>query len=135
VLMLRGHYDDAGERYQRARAAAEGNVARARIDGNIGELTLKKNDVILLVLEGDDPYTVGAFAHDEFSGAISPDSRISPGLFDARSGYVTISFGLVSSRHSLRRDVLAYPQRTRRPMGTRPVSAFLWRRPLRRIPL
>jgi two-component system sensor kinase len=45
VFMLRGRYDQAAEQFKSALTLAEGDVARARIEGKLGELTFKRGDV------------------------------------------------------------------------------------------
>jgi two-component system sensor kinase len=45
VLMLRGHYSEAEKRFGAALELAEGEVGRARIEGRLGELALKRGDV------------------------------------------------------------------------------------------
>jgi two-component system sensor kinase len=44
VLMLRGRYDQAAEQFQAARALAQGNMARAQIEGKLSELAFKRGD-------------------------------------------------------------------------------------------
>ena len=44
VLMLRGSYDAAGRAFERARHWAQGAVARAELEGNVGELAFKRGD-------------------------------------------------------------------------------------------
>jgi len=45
VLLMRGSYDEAGTRFTRALAGAESPLARARIEGKLGELAFKQGDV------------------------------------------------------------------------------------------
>jgi signal transduction histidine kinase len=45
VLMLRGQYEEAALRLNSARALAEGALARARVDGKLGELAFKRGDM------------------------------------------------------------------------------------------
>jgi two-component system sensor kinase len=45
VLMLRGRYDEATRQTETAREFAEGNIARARIEGKLGELAFKRGDI------------------------------------------------------------------------------------------
>jgi two-component system sensor kinase len=45
VLMLRGRYDEASEQFETARALAQGNLARAQIEGKLGELAFKRGDM------------------------------------------------------------------------------------------
>jgi two-component system sensor kinase len=45
VLLMRGRYDEAAERFARARAASRSPVAQATIDGKLGELAFKRGDV------------------------------------------------------------------------------------------
>jgi two-component system sensor kinase len=45
VLMLRGRYDDAAQQFQAARDLADGDLARAEIDGKLGELAFKRGDM------------------------------------------------------------------------------------------
>lgn len=44
VLMLRGRYEAAGEVFRSAAATAEGALARAQIQGKLGELAFKRGD-------------------------------------------------------------------------------------------
>jgi len=45
VLMLRGRYDEAERQFEAARALAQGDLARAQIEGKIGELAFKRGDM------------------------------------------------------------------------------------------
>jgi two-component system sensor kinase len=45
VLLMRGSYEEAGACFTRARALAESPLARAGIEGKIGELAFKRGDV------------------------------------------------------------------------------------------
>ncbi|WP_447972829.1 tetratricopeptide repeat protein [Nitrospira sp. Kam-Ns4a] len=45
VLMLRGRYDDAQAQFERARSLAKTSLARAQIEGKLGELAFKRGDV------------------------------------------------------------------------------------------
>jgi two-component system sensor kinase len=45
VLMLRGKYDEAAECFQRAAQLSDGDFARAKIQGKIGELAFKRGDM------------------------------------------------------------------------------------------
>jgi PAS domain S-box-containing protein len=45
VLMLRGRYDDAAPEFETALALADGDLARARVEGKRGELAFKRGDV------------------------------------------------------------------------------------------
>ena len=45
VQMLRGHYREAANAFEAARPLAETDVARAQIDGKLGELAFKRGDV------------------------------------------------------------------------------------------
>src|SRR5690606_33389275 len=45
VMMLRGRYAEAEELFRKASELAEGHVARAKIGGKIGELSLKRGDM------------------------------------------------------------------------------------------
>ena len=45
VLLLRGRYDDAGEKYQEAAQVAEGSYAKAEVRNKLGELTFKRGDM------------------------------------------------------------------------------------------
>ena len=45
VLMLRGRYDEAAQKTEAARELAEGDLAKARIEGKLGELAFKRGDM------------------------------------------------------------------------------------------
>ena len=45
VFMLRGRYDDAARQTEAARELAEGDVAKAQIEGKLGELAFKRGDM------------------------------------------------------------------------------------------
>jgi two-component system sensor kinase len=45
VLMLRGRYDQADEKFRAARALAPGQIARAQTEGKLGELAFKRGDL------------------------------------------------------------------------------------------
>ncbi len=45
VLMLRGRYDEAADCFQRAAELADGEFAKAKIQGKIGELAFKRGDM------------------------------------------------------------------------------------------
>jgi two-component system sensor kinase len=45
VLMLRGKYDEAAQCFQRAALLGDGDFARAKIQGKIGELAFKRGDM------------------------------------------------------------------------------------------
>src|SRR5262249_15771082 len=45
VLMLRGRYDEAARRMEAALDLADGAVAKARIEGKLGELAFKQGDM------------------------------------------------------------------------------------------
>jgi signal transduction histidine kinase/CheY-like chemotaxis protein/tetratricopeptide (TPR) repeat protein len=45
VLMLRGRYDEAAQRTEAARELAEGDLAKAQVEGKLGELAFKRGDV------------------------------------------------------------------------------------------
>ncbi len=45
VLMLRGRYDDASRHFEVARELAEGGIAKAQIEGKLGEIAFKRGDV------------------------------------------------------------------------------------------
>ena len=45
VLMLRGRYDEAAQQTEAARELAEGEVAKAQIEGKLGELAFKRGDM------------------------------------------------------------------------------------------
>ena len=45
VLMLRGRYDEAARQTEAARELAEGDVAKAQIEGKLGELAFKRGDM------------------------------------------------------------------------------------------
>ena len=45
VLMLRGRYDEAAECFHRAAGLGDGDFARAKIQGKIGELAFKRGDM------------------------------------------------------------------------------------------
>jgi two-component system sensor kinase len=45
VLMLRGRYEEAASRTEQARELAEGEVAKAQIEGKLGELAFKRGDM------------------------------------------------------------------------------------------
>ncbi len=45
VLMLRGRYDEAAECFHRAAGLGDGDYARAKIQGKIGELAFKRGDM------------------------------------------------------------------------------------------
>lgn len=45
VLMLRGRYDEAGDRLERARSLAGDEVSAASIDGQLGELAYKRGEI------------------------------------------------------------------------------------------
>ncbi len=45
VLILRGRYEDAAQHTERARELAEGDVAKAQIEGKLGELAFKRGDM------------------------------------------------------------------------------------------
>jgi two-component system sensor kinase len=44
VVMLRGRYDEAARHTEAARELADGNVAKAQIEGKLGELAFKRGD-------------------------------------------------------------------------------------------
>jgi two-component system sensor kinase len=45
VLMLRGRYDEAAQEFEMALELAQGDTARARIEGKLGDLAFKRGDV------------------------------------------------------------------------------------------
>ncbi|MFL5245247.1 MAG: response regulator [Gemmataceae bacterium] len=45
VLMLRGRYDEAARKTEEARELAEGDIAKAQIEGKLGELAFKRGDL------------------------------------------------------------------------------------------
>ena len=45
VLMLRGRYDESASQFETARALARGDLARAQIEGKLGELAFKRGDI------------------------------------------------------------------------------------------
>ena len=45
VLMLRGRYDEAARQFDAARELAEGDIAKAQIQGKLGEIAFKRGDV------------------------------------------------------------------------------------------
>ncbi len=45
VLLLRGRYEEASREFQMAVPLADGNLARARIEGKLGELAFKQGDM------------------------------------------------------------------------------------------
>src|SRR5262249_24087104 len=45
VLMLRGQYDEATRQIEAARELAVGDVAKAQIEGKLGELAFKRGDI------------------------------------------------------------------------------------------
>ena len=45
VLMLRGHYDAAELKFQRARVLAEDRITRARVERSLGDLAFKRGDL------------------------------------------------------------------------------------------
>ncbi|MGE5756041.1 MAG: ATP-binding protein, partial [Planctomycetaceae bacterium] len=45
VLMLRGRYDEAAHQFEAARALAQDDLARAQIEGKLGELAFKRGDM------------------------------------------------------------------------------------------
>jgi signal transduction histidine kinase/tetratricopeptide (TPR) repeat protein len=47
VLMLRGRYDEAAERFEQARSLCASDTSRAQIDGKLGDLAFKRGDVAM----------------------------------------------------------------------------------------
>ncbi len=45
VLMLRGRYDEAARQFETARDLSKGDIAKAQIEGKIGEVAFKRGDV------------------------------------------------------------------------------------------
>jgi len=54
VLMLRGKYDEAAELFRRAALLGDGEFARAKIQGKIGELAFKRGDMESAMLAFED---------------------------------------------------------------------------------
>uniref|UniRef100_UPI00182FFA43 ATP-binding protein n=1 Tax=Sporichthya sp. TaxID=65475 RepID=UPI00182FFA43 len=45
ILMLRGRYDESADRFERARALAANDIAVARMEGRLGELVFRRDDL------------------------------------------------------------------------------------------
>jgi two-component system sensor kinase len=45
LLMLRGHYDESAKRFEAARALANDDISVARIEGQLGELVFRRDDL------------------------------------------------------------------------------------------
>src|SRR5262249_10164700 len=84
ILMLRGRYDEAAERFERARALAQNAIGVARMEGRLGELVFRRDDL------------EGAAAHMETALTILGE-RIPRGRF-----WVTLGLAKELARRAVR---------------------------------
>ena len=94
VLMLRGRYEEAARQTEAARELAEGDVAKARIEGKLSEIAFKRGDIktaieanerALELLGHKVPlWWVGIFFKLALEAFVQVLHTILPGLFVAR---------------------------------------------------